>query len=172
MKVTETTQASTTGKRFKVNLETINSNLFLEAREDSKQEKIRQIILEAFAVAKNNPKYARPFTTIIPEKDWSAKYVYELEMLCIKFNGHNADWIEQSLEWAQKISNGTSWQELCNDADTCDWYRLVSWKHRYIRLVGGSKNQNSCSAATDVIGFYFKPNDTLSDAVPLIVVYD
>lgn len=172
MKVTESMQTPFKGKRFKVNLETINLNLFLEAREDSKQEKIRQIIVEALTVAQNNPKYAKPFTTIIPEKDWSAKYVFELEMLCYKFHGHTADWVEQCLEWAQKISNGVSWQELCNDADACDWYRLVSWKYDRLCLIGGAKALNSRVSATNVIAYSFRSDSVLSDTVPLIVVYD
>ena len=172
MKVTESMKIPFKGERFKVNLETINFNLFLESREDSKQEQKRQIIFEALTVAKNNPKYAKPFTTIIPEKDWSAKHVYELEMLCYKFNGHNANWVEQCLEWAQKISNGVSWQALCNDADTCDWYRLVVWKYDYLCLVGGAKALNSRASATNVIVHPFRHNSILSDAVPLIVVYD
>ena len=55
---------------------------------------------------------------------------------------HNADWVEQSLEWAQRISNGESWKKLCNKRDTTKWYRLVEGPNGELWQVGGSAEKD------------------------------
>ena len=132
------------GKLFEVNPLGIDRSNFETPMSDRQQEWTRQIIQEAFAKVDKHPeKYASPFYTLIPEKKWNGyKTVTELEVYANSFRGLMADWVEQALEWAQRICNGESWKAVCNNADTANWYRLVVWKNGYHRLVGGSCNSN------------------------------
>ena len=78
--------------------------------------------------------------------------------------------MEQALEWAQRICNGESWEAVCNDADTANWYRLVVWKNGYGRLVGGSRNRNFYSPASDVDNYDYNSNYWVDYTVPLVVL--
>lgn len=162
----------TEGKGFKVDHKAIDQKLFQKKREDSRQENTRQIILEALEEVKNNPeKYAESFETLMPEKTWSSKTVDELEELSVKFGGYDGDWVEQALEWAQRISNGESWKKVCNDFDTANWYRLVKWKNGEYKLVGGSRKMGiSRKPASNVFMTVCSPNSSLSNAVPFVVL--
>ena len=185
-KETKVARIPTEGKWFKVNPLAIDQNLFKEERENSMQETTRQYILEAFEEMKMNSKYAKPFKTMIPKKTWETKSVEELKKLAQRLGNHNADWVEQALEWAQRISNGESWDEICNKQDTANWYRLVVWKCGYARLVGGSRNgigsnplSGDCCAPhglnsnpTSAVGHYqYYIYDNMSEVVPLVVKY-
>ncbi len=167
---TEMVQTPTEGKWFEVRPAEIDQRLFLEEKSDQRQEKTRQLILEAFAEMKNNSKYARPFKTLRPEKAWDMKKVKELEGLACNLGGHVADWVEQALEWAQRIANGETWKAVCNDPDTANWYRLIEWKNGYTRLVGGSRKNIFNSPASDVGSYDFGPNRCLHFTVPLVVL--
>ena len=158
---------------FEVDPLAIDRSLFDQARGDKEQERTRQTILEAFAEVDANPeKYARPFKTMMPEKYWrSNRLVVELKALAEKLGDHMADWIEQALEWAQRIFNGESWKELCNQADTANWYRLVVWENGYARLVGGSRRDYCIYPASDVSSSSYGSNDWFDDTVPLVVLY-
>ena len=157
---------------FEVNLQDINQSLFEKEKKDGRQEKTRKLILEAFAEAKRKPeKYGRKFKTMMPKKTWTDKTVKELRQLAWELGDHNADWVEQALEWAQRICNGESWEAVCNNADTANWYRLVVWKNGYARLVGGSRDCSDYNPASYVYdlncgygGFDF--------TVPLVVLYE
>lgn len=103
----------TEDQAFEVNPQTINQSLFQKERKDRRQEETRQLILEAFAKVKSNPKkYGRKFKTMMPKKTWRSKTVEELKQLACKLGDHNADWVEQALEWAQRICNGESWEAV------------------------------------------------------------
>lgn len=133
-----------------------------------------QSILWAFDRVDEHPeKYAKPFKTSIPEKTWSAtKTVGELKSLAKKLGDHIANWVEQALEWAQRIFNGETWKAVCNDPDTEKWYRMVVWKNGDCRLVGGSVN---CSDNIPVSGVYcisYRDDDIIYYAVPLVVSYE
>lgn len=167
-------QKPTEDEWFEVKPQAIDQKLFEKKRKDTRQEKTRQLILEAFAEMKNNPeKYGKNFKTMMPKRDWESKTVAQLKEMACKLGDHNADWVEQALEWAQRIVNGESWKSICNDADTANWYRLVIWKDGYARLVGGS---------VDGIGFYDPASDVLdgicgddygtNGTVPLVVLYE
>lgn len=133
----------TEGVPFEVNPLDIDRNLFQEKRKDSRQEWTRQLILEAFTKMDEDPtRYGKPFKTLMPEKTWRWKYVSDLIELAKNLGDHDADWVEQALEWAQRISNGETWEDICNNPDTANWYRLVKWKNGYYRLVGGSRKGN------------------------------
>lgn len=166
-------QVPTEDQWFEVNPQTINQSLFKKKRKDERQERTRKLILEAFAEVKSSPeKYGRKFKTMMPKKTWTSKTVAEFKQLACEFGNHNADWVEQALEWAQRICNGESWEAVCNNADTANWYRLVVWKNGYARLVGGSRNSYVGNPASDVgIGGY-NSDDCSYHTVPLVVLYE
>ena len=164
-------QAPVERKWFEVNPQTIDRKLFQKKREDEEQEKTRLLILDAFTEMRNNPqKYGRTFETLIPERLWSkSKNIYDLRNLANIIGDHNANWVEQALEWAQRISNGETWEVLCNEPDTANWFRVVEWKNGHARFVGGSradKNPASSISHYDIIFASMAVN-----AVPLIVRY-
>lgn len=167
------TKVPTEDQWFEVNLQAINQSLFEKEKKDGKQEKTRKLILEAFAEAKREPKkYGRKFKTMMPKKNWTAKTVEELKQLACKLGDHNADWVEQSLEWAQRICNGESWETVCNNADTANWYRLILWTNGYYRLVGGSRVNNNLSPSSDVSHTFCSSVRDFDDTVPLVVLYE
>lgn len=166
-------QVPTEDQWFEVNPQTINQSLFKKKRKDERQERTRKLILEAFAEVKSSPeKYGRKFKTMMPKKTWTSKTVAELKQLACEFGNHNADWVEQALEWAQRICNGESWKAVCNNADTANWYRLIVWKNGYARLVGGSRNFNLDNPASDVDYDDYYSNDRINYTVPLVVLYE
>lgn len=166
-------QKPTEDEWFEVKPQAINQKLFEKKRKDRRQEATRQLILEAFAEMKNNPKkYGKNFKTMMPKKDWSFKNVAELKAIACELGDHNADWLEQALEWAQRIANGEGWKTICNDADTANWYRLVVWKNGYSRVVGGSVNSGVSSPASGVGSFSYDEDGNLNYTVPLVVLYE
>lgn len=171
-KAAEIAQVPKEGKWFKVNPLAIDENLFKKERRDSKQEETRQLILEAFEEMKKDSKYAKPFKTMMPEKTGTSKTVSELKEMAKELGDHNADWVEQSLEWAQRIANGETWESICNDRDTANWYRIVVWKNGYCRLVGGSRKNNSNNPASGVSFFNCSDADNYVYTVPLVVLYE
>ena len=178
----KTTQKATTAKVaqkptqdewFEVNPLSINQKLFENEREDATQEKTRKLIHEAFVEMQNEPeKYGKKFFTMMPKKTWRHKTFVELEEMSSKLGDHNANWVEQALEWAQRIANGESWEAICNDNDTANWYRLVVWKSGYARHVGGSVCNNHDLPASNVNGFDCSELDSLEYTVPLVVSYE
>ncbi len=166
-------QVPTEGKWFEVNPQAIDQNLFQKKRENRRQEETRNLILDAFDEVKSNPeKYGKNFKTMIPKKTWVVKTVAELKQLACELGDHNADWVEQALEWAQRICNGESWGDVCNNADTANWYRLVVWKSGYTRLVGGSRNDDYSFPASDVNDYDYHSVSRLDLTVPLVVLYE
>ena len=166
----------TEGKWFMVNPLTIDQNLFKEKRENSRQEATRQFILEAFEEMKKNSKYARPFKTMMPEKTWNRKNVGVLKKLAQSLGDHNADWVEQALEWAQRIANGEAWKDICNKKDKANWYRLVVWKFG-ARIVGGSRLEEASAIINNSPASDFTTSGSvifgnIYDTVPLVVSYD
>ena len=137
-----------------------------------KQEWTRQIIQKAFAEVDKHPeKYASAFYTLMPEKKWNGlKTVAELNAYANDLDGQMADWVEQALEWAQRLFNGESWETICNNADTANWYRVILWKNGCYRLVGGSRNYNVLNPASDVFDYDYGSFNCIYDTVPLVVL--
>lgn len=163
---------STKGSTFKVTPLEIDQTLFKKKRKDPQQEELRQLILEAFRQMKRDSKYARPFKIMIPEKTWKSKSVPELEELANKLGDHLTDWVEQAFEWAQKISNGESWESICNELDTAKWVRCVKWK-AWIKFVGGSSELPLKRPAFFIRNLSSKVTYENCDyAVPSVVIYD
>ena len=177
---------------FDVNPNSINQALFQEERDDPSQEKTRKIILEAFAELKNNPeKYAKPFQSVWLKKTWNYKTVEELEYLAKNVGDHMTDWVEQSLEWAQRIANCDAWQYIYNVpyADQWAWqviysypsvnemYRLVRWKNGEPIFVSSGWDDYSHSYVGSTThdflfdGCYYSIDRRLYYAVPSIVRY-
>lgn len=172
VKTQQATNTPKEGQWFEVNPQSIDQTRFQSKREDEKQEKTRLLILEAFSQLNNNPeKYSRTFETMMPKKDWSSKTVKELKEMAEKLGDHNANWVEQALEWAQRICNGESWENVCNNEDTASWYRLIVWKNEEARVVGGSCKYDKNHPASDVDHHNYFPNDGVSITVPLVVRY-
>ena len=168
----EVAQTPTEGLLFEVNPLGIDRSMFEKRRSDQRQEWTRQIIQEAFdEVDKYPEKYASAFYTLMPEKKWKGnKTVEEHKAYANYLGGKVADWVEQALEWAQRIFNGESWEEVCNNADTANWYRMIIWKHGYARLVGGSRYFCNYYPASDVSRSVYSSNFRLDRAVPLVVI--
>lgn len=162
----------TEGKVFAINPMAIDRNLFSKKRKDERQERTRQRILDAFTEVDANPeKYAKPFKIMIMKKTWKgSKNGRELVEMANTV-GHLTDWVEQALEWAQKIANGKTWERICNEADTNDWYRLVKWKGGYLRLVGGSRRSNCICPASYVDDYSCGLGDNYHNSVPLVTLY-
>lgn len=161
----------TEDKWFEVSPQTIDQSIFQKERKNARQEKTRRLILEAFAEVKNSPeKYGKKFKTMIPKKSWKSKTVEELKQLACELGDHNANWVEQALEWAQRICNGESWEVICNNADTANCYRLVVWKNGYARLAGGSRYCSNSNPASGVSLNVYDSDDWFSSTVPLVVL--
>lgn len=168
----EVIQTPTEGKLFAVNPLKMDRSNFKNPMSDKRQEWTRQIIQEAFAEVDKYPeKYASLFYTLIPEKNWNGyKTVEELKQLACELGDHNANWVEQALEWAQRICNGESWEVICNNADTANCYRLVVWKNGYARLAGGSRYCSNSNPASGVSLNVYDSDDWFSSTVPLVVL--
>jgi len=161
------------GQCFYVDLETINYELFKEKRSDSAQEFARSIIWDAFEEVKVHPeKYEKPFKTMFPKKDWEDEMVKNLKDSASNFGGHLANWVEQALEWAQRISNGETWEKVCNEPDKADWQRLIVWKDGHTRKIGGSNKSRNYNPATCVCVNECYYYEKLKDTVPLVVIRD
>lgn len=121
----------------------INQEVFRKQRKDERQERTRQIILSAFMAMQKNPdKYTKSFEILIPKKEKSSQTVKKMIEMSGKIGDHIADWVEQALEWAQRISNGEAWEDICNNPDKQDWFRLIIWKNGKARIVGNSNRSN------------------------------
>lgn len=166
-------QVPTEEQWFEVNPQAIDKSLFQEKRRNDRQEETRKLILEAFDEVKSSPeKYGRKFKTMIPKKTWTEKTIGELNQMACKLGDHVADWVEQALEWAQRICNGETWEVICNDNDTANWYRIILWRNGYFRLVGGLRNYPIIDPASDVSKINYNSTYKINKAVPLVVLYE
>lgn len=173
MKVAEKTRTPTEGEWFVVNLNTINKNLFKREKKDPDQEKTRQIIREAFQMVRIRPrKYHKEFKVMVLEKTWEKKSIRGIEAIACKFGDHAADWVEQALVWAQRISNGESWKTVCNDPDSANWYRLIAWKDNYWKMVGGSQKLNDEKPSSFVYHYNYSSAMHIQNATMLVVSYE
>lgn len=164
----------TEGKFFEVNPLGIDRSKFEKPMSNKNQEWTRQIIQAAFVeVDKQLEKYASAFYTLMPEKNWSGyKTAAELKVYANDLGGQMADWVEQALEWAQRLFNGESWEDICNNADTANWCRLILWNrgnYRNYVLVGGSRDSNIDNPASGVFVQGFSSKRRLCHTVPLVV---
>lgn len=164
-------QVPTEEQWFEVNPQAIDHSLFHKKRRDERQEKIRWLIVDAFDAVKSSPeKYDGKFKTMMPKKTWSSKTIADLRYWACQLGGYNADWVEQALEWAQRICNGETWEAICNNADTAKWYRVIIWKNGQHRIVGGSRNSVGHNPASDIGNRDYGSVARLYSTVPLVVL--
>ncbi len=177
----EEAEKPTEGKCFRVDVSTINQYLylFLKERNNSCQERCRKIILEAIKAEKQRDKV---FYLLIPKKKWvygDKVYISVEEAINFarKMSGHIGSWVEEVLGWAQRIINerGTdeAWENVCNNLDTLEWYRLIIWKSGCPRRIGGSRKRKCCesyNSASVVFSDDYSLDDTLDNAVPVVVL--
>lgn len=103
---------------FEVNSQTIDRSLFESERSDEDEEEVRGWIQWAFEQVEKEPeKYAEPFETII-SKNACMQYLSCTTMEHLTYKFDRTDIVEQLLEWAQRISNGETWEAVCNDKET------------------------------------------------------
>ncbi len=161
---------------FMVNPQSIDRTYFENMRKDGKQESVRKRILKAFAEVDKNPeKYDRIFWTFVPEKKWAWKTAKGIQEYACNLGNHMADWIEQALEWAQRIYNNQTdsiWYDLCNRKDTEKWFRLIIVNCDYMCYVGDSMKSAGTHAPCDMYVVNYKPDMRMESTVPLVVLYD
>lgn len=159
----------TTDQWFRVSPFLIDRTLFEKERRDGREEIVRKMILLAFMQVDRFPKTYSTFYTMFPEKKWDKMQVKELERLARQLGEGVATITQQALEWAQRISNGETWEKLCSMPDEAEYYRLVKW---YVgdglKKIGGARILNNESPAVDVYHMSHCMEDVLSDSVPLI----
>ena len=161
-------------ERFDVNPCVIDQSYFKQKKDIPEQEKTRLLILEAFEEMKKSPeKYARPFQTMYTGDSLGTPCADLKEEYAKKHGDKIADWVEQALEWAQRIQNGETWDKICNFIDTAWWARLIRWKNNYYRIVGGGgigdyRNPVTHVESVDICSNYYMAS---SPVVPLIVRY-
>ena len=161
------------GVPFEVNPKCILRAYFQKQRQDPDQEMVRILILEALGYVDKYPeKYDRPFKILIPEKTWEYKETGEMKDLAERLGGHMTNWIEQALEWAQRFAKGGTWEDICSNADTAPWYRLINWKDGTVRAVGGARMVHNMRPATDVGSYKYASNFSTNNAVPSITIYE
>ena len=158
---------------FEVNPQAIDQTIFAETRKDWRQEETRVLIVEAFEQMKiKTDKYGAKYKTMFPHKNWTYKTSGEIKKMACKFGGHTADWVEQALEWAQRICNGESWEDIANKADISEWFRAIIWKDGKIRLVGGSAKYTKYCSTTSIHRDSYNDSYIIYNAVPLVACYN
>jgi hypothetical protein len=192
----EITQAPVEGVYFRVCPSKIDKNLFRNTlfieelsnarrtnntvllKNVQRKEFARQLIQKGFIEMEKYPKrYKKDFWTYYPKKTWEKCSGSDMKNLAKQHGDHIADWVEQVLEWAQRINNGESWNTLCVEPDTAKYFRIVCGyaKHRNDfepHLVGGSTATGDFTPPADINdhgGAWFFVRD---DSVPLIVAYN
>lgn len=170
--VAEAVQIPTEGKLFEVNPQTIDRSLFQKERNIAEQEKTRRLIQKAFAEVEKHPeKYASRFYTLIPVKNWyGRKSVAELKAYAIELGGLMADWVEQALEWAQRISNGETWFAICNIGESASCYRAIVSENGGTQLVGASNSFNCSIPASEIHDMEYDSDMIFEETVPLVVI--
>ena len=173
------------GEWFEVKPQHINQDIFKHERVDKTQERTRKHILEALEEMNKHPEqYGKNFKIMIPRKFWESKTVKELKEIANALGERTADFTEQCLEWAQRLSNGEPWEVLCNKPDTIKWFRMVEDRsvfkmmggaiveyHSAVKLIGGSTECGFSTPACDVSKA--RKDDYLTAyTVPLIVKHE
>ena len=166
----ETSIKPAVGKAFLVTPMFIDRTLFTSRLKKKGQEATRILICYAFnEVDKKPEKYAQDFVTIVPKKTWHVKTCAELEIFARKNVCRIADWVQQALEWAQRISNGETWDDISVYPDCLDNRRIVLWDNGFYRKVGDSLESKTANPATHIDSHDYYSLNIVSDEVPLLV---
>lgn len=163
------------GVPFEVNPSSIDWSLFKRKRGNERQEKVRKFILEAKADVERYPwNYNRPFYTLLPEKTWYDKKMGELIGLAFQLGHHMTTRYELGLEFAQRLTNGETWEDLCEKSDTIPYYRLIDFGSGRMNNVGGCSEHSKPLPPTygiDGDGVY-EFTGSSSCSAPSVVIYD
>lgn len=161
------------GKWFHVNPLELDFDFLKYPRKNIRQEEIRLLINEAVnELSKNPERYNRPFETLIPQYNvCGGKTIMELKIFSQSIGDSIANWVEQSLEWLQRINNGETWEDICFKSDQMKNYRLIEWKNGTIHFVGGALTSRFRSPATNIGTTDWHLKDKVFHAVPLIIKY-
>jgi len=120
-----------------IDIDKIDKTLFNEPREDIKEERLRETIQEAFKMAECNPRYTLPFEVMTPS-------MYEDKPIKVQIGEaylrgeEPCDWAHQALEWAFRITNGESWENICKEVDRSTYSRMIFDKKGLLTYWGGS----------------------------------
>jgi len=124
---------------------------------------------------KENPEKNKDFKVLIPKRDkdhyGENPSVSKLKNFARQIGDHMSYWWEWALTIAQRIANGESWESLCNEPDTANWYLLVEW-YEHSRMVGGSILSYQNFPAAHIDSYTFWDHDWVKNTVPLVVDYD
>ena len=158
------------GKAFLVRPMLIDRSFFGSSRRKKLHEVIRLLICQAFDELDKYPeKYSQDFVTIIPKKTWNVKTVSELQIYARENKCFIANWVYQVLEWAQRIQNGETWDDVCVYADYLDCRRIVLWNNGFYRKVGDTLTSKTANPATHIDTQDLYSLNIVSDEVPLLV---
>lgn len=182
----EVSRTVTQNKLFEVNPMEIDRSMFEDDGKRSifgsfeyKVKACKNKINNAFSEVDKNPeKYASSFYTLIPdiyENLNNSKNMDELKAQANELGGNMADWVEQYLEWAQRISNGETWEDLCKKADTAGFRRMIIEKNGEPLLVGHSiwekeGRLRKIYPVTEIDSLGFCSNGLCEMTVPLVVI--
>ena len=173
----EVTVKPSEGRWFIVEPKKIIREIFLKKRNNPEQENVRQLILIALDEVEKDPnKYGHKFKTMFPFRYWQrnrGKQIRDLDGMAKIIGDHMADEIEQYLEWAQRIQNGESWEELCNMQDVAPSYRVIKTQENpYLhRIVGGARDRDAFASPTCMNDEKYTHYEKVGCTVPLIVSY-
>ncbi len=178
----EVAKRPTDGKCFKVELEKIDTNLFVKKRENKKQEETRILILEAIRKASMEPEKYKLFYLLVPEKEWvyGAKGWITIERAmeyAEEVGGYTTTLVEEALGWGQQITNDAGldkvWKVVCNFPDTLKCPRLCIYEKATVKHVGGSSTLKLRAAASSVGSLDYNACDSVfreKVAVPSVVI--
>ena len=135
----------------------------------SHKESTMQVIQKAFIEMKKDlRRYARPFEIVTPAELESVYTEEKMVALAEKYGDHIADWVEQALEWAQRIANG---EDIFNKSDDSKWFRAISWQDGHVCLVGGANELNNHDSVASIHEFNVNSSYQIYNAVPAVVRY-
>ena len=152
------------GQWFLVDIDTFKMSLFIEERQDKDQEVTRRRILQAIREVESN-NFPRKFQTKVPIKKWKGVLSKaQLNTMLDKSNVLLASETAQFLEWGQRLSNGETWEELCNIPDNNNYLRLVYLEGaKSYTIIGGTKKHHYPKEDVFYFNFGYK--------MPLSTVY-
>ena len=128
-----------------------------------------QLIQKAFVeVKKDLRRYAKPFEIVTPAELEPVYTEEKMVALAKQYGDHLADWVEQALEWAQRIANG---EDIFIKSDNSKWFRAISWQDGHVCLVGGSEEFNNHDCASTIHDFNVNSFCQLHNSVPAVVRY-
>ena len=125
---------------------------------------------EAFKDFPKETLYEEGEKFVVPEPIVTSKIfqtVINLEELFPEYYVELASFSEVALSWAQRISNGETWKEVCIDPDKAPYYRLAMYGGDIIQIGGASTTHSNRSAT--IYAFLHRMQDVCYDSVPFIV---